>query len=193
MKSFGFIVTIELVVIFSFKRLCFKPLSSMRQSMRDHSPVRRGMHPSATHRSPSPTDDDSKHKRSYDSTLDRSQGERPTPRDIEKQNVPAQGRNDRRNSKWANKEDPFGDEEGSEIKYRTMRWWQAAASELTGHVHRYPSSLLSSHDRRNDFPWNSLLTVSTGTSWNVAWDYLDLRTRCSGYVYRLCVRAFFSA
>ncbi|KAH7138207.1 transmembrane amino acid transporter protein-domain-containing protein [Dendryphion nanum] len=29
-------------------------------------------------------------------------------------------------NKWANKEDPFGDEEGAEVKYRTLTWWQAA-------------------------------------------------------------------
>ncbi|KAF2661538.1 amino acid transporter [Lophiostoma macrostomum CBS 122681] len=46
-------------------------------------------------------------------------------RDVEKPENPPHGRDGRKTS-FAGKGDPFGDEEGAEIKYRTLRWWQAA-------------------------------------------------------------------
>ena len=42
--------------------------------------------------------------------------------DVEKHDLPdsMQGRG----GKWGDKGgDPFGDKEGAEVKYRTMRWW----------------------------------------------------------------------
>jgi len=33
---------------------------------------------------------------------------------------------ERRSSVWDARGDPFGDEEGNEVKYRTMSWWQAS-------------------------------------------------------------------
>lgn len=45
------------------------------------------------------------------------------------QNPPKYDGGRRRSSFWDNSkedEDPFGDEEDSEVKYRTMTWWQAA-------------------------------------------------------------------
>lgn len=30
---------------------------------------------------------------------------------------------ERRRSSFASRDDPFGDEENAEVKYRTMRWW----------------------------------------------------------------------
>ncbi|KAF1987617.1 amino acid transporter [Aulographum hederae CBS 113979] len=40
--------------------------------------------------------------------------------------MPAPGYDDRRGSVWSKRGDPFGDEEGNEVKYRTMEWWQAS-------------------------------------------------------------------
>ncbi|KAF2122433.1 amino acid transporter [Lophiotrema nucula] len=95
----------------------------MRQTMRDGPPVQRGMQPSRTP-SFSPTES----KPSYGSVMRNGDHHDGTSRDIEKdQSTPiAAYRRKSRDAKWAHKEDPFGDEEGAEVKYRTMRWWQAA-------------------------------------------------------------------
>ncbi|KAF2734681.1 amino acid transporter [Polyplosphaeria fusca] len=68
---------------------------------------------------------ESSFKPSYDSVVPRHGDGREHP-DPEKTRSYSQSSNGGRNSKWASKEDPFGDEEGAEVKYRTMRWWQAA-------------------------------------------------------------------
>lgn len=49
--------------------------------------------------------------------------------DVEKSShTPPAYHNERRRSSYDNDEDdPFGDEEDSEVKYRTLTWWQAAA------------------------------------------------------------------
>jgi len=71
-----------------------------------------------------PTEEIPDYKPSYESTLGSG-----NIGDAEKMDVEKQGRPDsmqRRGSKWGDKRgDPFGDEEGAEVKYRTMRWWQA--------------------------------------------------------------------
>lgn len=45
-------------------------------------------------------------------------------------------------------EDPFGDEEGAEVKYRTLTWWQAGFSKLILHSLVYPR-------------WSEVLTLHT--------------------------------
>lgn len=133
-------------------------------------------------------DDESKYKPSNDSILQPEHLERAASRDVEKQKVATQGGHERRNSKWGNKDDPFGDEEGAEIKYRTMRWWQAAASELTWwNVNGTPGLSSSSHDRGNNFPRNSVLAFCPGPCWDGTWNRFDPGTWRSGYVYWLCV------
>jgi hypothetical protein len=49
-------------------------------------------------------------------------------RDVEKQEHDQRAR--RRASKY---EDPFGDEEDAEVKYKTMAWWQASSECDPGH------------------------------------------------------------
>lgn len=68
---------------------------------------------------------DTGYKPSVDSTAN---GHRNPSRDVEKQQFPGGPtvqNGGRRASKY-DKGDPFGDEEDSEVKYRTMSWWQAA-------------------------------------------------------------------
>lgn len=77
-----------------------------------------------------PATDDSTHKPSYDSEYTNGTNGHAA-RDPEKQEERRREHRPsyqeaRRRSSWANKEDPFGDEEGAEVKYRTLRWWQAA-------------------------------------------------------------------
>jgi hypothetical protein len=72
---------------------------------------------------------DGSHKPSRDGSED---GQQNAARDIEKQNqLPVQGGR-RQASKY---EDPFGDEEGAEVKYKTMAWWQGSSE-------RYVASML---------------------------------------------------
>lgn len=68
---------------------------------------------------------DGNDKKSYESNADGSQAPR---RDLEKQEPSERLPTDddqRRKSKY-DTGDPFGDEEDSEVKYKTMSWWQAA-------------------------------------------------------------------
>ncbi|PSN62686.1 hypothetical protein BS50DRAFT_577596 [Corynespora cassiicola Philippines] len=88
----------------------------MRQTMRERPP---GMRPGNTPPL-SPIDYSSHHKPSYES---QSQLAQRASRDMEKQDADPSRRPSVRRSSWADKEDPFGDEEGAEVKYRTLRWW----------------------------------------------------------------------
>lgn len=87
----------------------------MRQTLRDGPPVRRGMHPAAADSEFRPSNDDFKEKVSHESDVTRN---RTTSQDLE-----TQPQSVRRGSAHGQKEDPFGDEEESEVKYRTLRWW----------------------------------------------------------------------
>ncbi|KAF2764290.1 hypothetical protein EJ03DRAFT_392117 [Teratosphaeria nubilosa] len=61
------------------------------------------------------------------STTDGHDNAAGTRNDLEKQGVANDPYPDgRRQSKHEGKTDPFGDEEGAEVQYRTMTWWQAA-------------------------------------------------------------------
>jgi hypothetical protein len=88
----------------------------MRQTLREGPPVRRGMHPNvaADFR---PSIDDIDEKKSHESDMTRN---RTTSQDIEKQS-----QDTRQRSSNGQRDDPFGDEGESEVKYRTLRWWQA--------------------------------------------------------------------
>lgn len=92
----------------------------MRNTLRGRSPARRGMRP-GNDEPTSPTDNSS-YKPSYDSSAPDDLRQTRELRDVEKQDPPPHRDNARRKS-WAGKEDPFGDEEGAEVKYRTLRWW----------------------------------------------------------------------
>ncbi|KAI5361578.1 putative amino acid transporter, transmembrane domain-containing protein [Septoria linicola] len=70
--------------------------------------------------------DDRKHSADgYKPSIDTANGH-----DVEKREHLPQYNGERRRSSYWNKpdesEDPFGDEDESEVKYRTMTWWQAA-------------------------------------------------------------------
>jgi len=91
---------------------------AMRQSLRDSSPVRRGTRPTASDHA---TYERSGYKESTESEL-RPDNQISDPEKIERP-PPFSDQNDRRGSFAATKEDPFGDEEGAEVKYRTLRWW----------------------------------------------------------------------
>src|ERR1700761_6147584 len=99
--------------------------------MHDHSPPRRGTHPAALDAQPNNTRKSSvgdESKPSYDSALDERPG-----RDLEKHDpetaIPKkQEPGDelpwyKQRKQSSARDDPFGDEEGAEVKYRTMRWW----------------------------------------------------------------------
>ena len=65
---------------------------------------------------------DAGYKPSIDSAMN---GNRNMSRDTEKQHIPDSApeyREQRRSSKY-DRGDPFGDEEDSDVKYRTMAWW----------------------------------------------------------------------
>lgn len=47
-------------------------------------------------------------------------------KDVEKQHQRSSIDQPERRGSWADKQDPFGNEEGAEVKYRTLTWWQAA-------------------------------------------------------------------
>lgn len=91
----------------------------MRQTLRDGPAVRRGMHPAAATATAAsefrPSDDDFDEKVSHESDLTRN---RTTSHDLE-----TQPQSVRRESAHGQKEDPFGNEAESEVKYRTLRWW----------------------------------------------------------------------
>lgn len=85
----------------------------MRETMRNGPPIRRGMHPAAEDM-PSAFDDISE-KAGSERDLT---SERTTSRDVEtRPQVPE------KRQPGAHDDDPFGDEENSEVKYRTLRWW----------------------------------------------------------------------
>lgn len=71
---------------------------------------------------------DARHKASESSTL--GDGHR-QPHDPEKQALSARKAStaDEMAARFG-KEDPFGDESDSEVKYKTMKWWQASMSPL---------------------------------------------------------------
>jgi hypothetical protein len=85
----------------------------MRQTLRSGTPVRRGMHPA-------PEDmrsalDNSSEKAESEHDL---RSERAMSRDTEaRPQVPETKRADSQD------DDPFGNEDNNEVKYRTLRWW----------------------------------------------------------------------
>jgi hypothetical protein len=86
----------------------------MRQTLRDGPPVRRGMHPNlAAEFRPSSDDFDGKVSQESDITRKRTLSQ-----DLEKQS-----QDTRRVSSHGQKDDPFGDEGDSEVKYQTLRWY----------------------------------------------------------------------
>lgn len=91
----------------------------MRHTMRDMPPVRRGMHPS----NQLPLRPTSDSKKSGESSAPPTSLLQTTSRDHGMEKSRSRGESSRGTRRWANKEDPFGDEEGAEVKYRTLRWW----------------------------------------------------------------------
>lgn len=102
--------------------------------MHDHSPAQRGTYPTVPASRPGDAHKTSiggESKPSYDSALDDRLG-----RDFEKHDPEAaipkkQEPGDelpwyKQRKQSSAKDDPFGDEEGAEVKYRTMKWWQAS-------------------------------------------------------------------
>lgn len=88
----------------------------MRHSLRNHSPVRRGFRPD---NGSTLFGNDGSNKASHESeAFGGGQA-----RDAEKPVHRTSFHDDRRRSSWAQKGDPFGDEEEAEVKYRTLRWW----------------------------------------------------------------------
>ncbi|KAJ4348276.1 uncharacterized protein N0V89_009648 [Didymosphaeria variabile] len=87
-------------------------------TLRDRPPARRGMRPAASDHA---TNEHTWYKESTESE--------PRPgnqiRDLEKADEPPPLSDyyNRRASLAPKKDDPFGDEEGAEVKYRTLRWW----------------------------------------------------------------------
>lgn len=85
----------------------------MRDTMRGAPAARRGMHP-ATGAVPSAFDDfGEKEESERDLTSDRA-----TSRDVE-----IRPQVTKKKQPGAHDDDPFGNEENSEVKYRTLRWW----------------------------------------------------------------------
>lgn len=84
----------------------------MRETMRNQPAVRRGMHPAAEDM-PSAFDDDSE-KTSIE-------------RDRATSDVEAGPQVPEKRPTKAHDDDPFGNEEDSEVKYRTLRWWCVCA------------------------------------------------------------------
>lgn len=85
----------------------------MRETMRSGPSVRRGMHPARE--DAQPTFDDFSEK--ADSERDLA-SDRALSHDVETNpRVPEKSRS------TAHDDDPFGDEENSEVKYRTLTWW----------------------------------------------------------------------
>ncbi|KAF2630025.1 amino acid transporter [Macroventuria anomochaeta] len=87
----------------------------MRETMRNGPPVRRSMHPAAEDLQSVFDDFSEKPESEGDLTSNRT-----TSRDTETRPQIAEKR---RSS--AHDDDPFGDEGENEVKYRTLRWWQA--------------------------------------------------------------------
>ncbi|KAJ4363780.1 hypothetical protein N0V95_000974 [Ascochyta clinopodiicola] len=82
----------------------------MRDTMRSGAPMRHGMHPAA---------EDVRFSEKAESERDLT-SDRTNSRDVENSpHAPEKSR------PRAHDDDPFGDEENSEVKYRTLRWWQA--------------------------------------------------------------------
>jgi hypothetical protein len=85
----------------------------MRETMRNHPAVRKGMHPAAEDLQSAFDNYSEKVSSEHGLTGDRAMS-----RDIEtKSQVPHKRRS------GAYDDDPFGNEEDSEVKYRTLRWW----------------------------------------------------------------------
>lgn len=95
----------------------------MRQTLRDSPPAPRGREATTSNHA---TDERSWYKESWE-----SQSRRGNPAsDTEKADGPEafSHHDNRRSSLAAAKDDPFGDEEGAEVKYRTLRWWYVGIS-----------------------------------------------------------------
>lgn len=91
----------------------------MRQTLRDTSPVRRGMRPYAPD---GPGETPNRYKESTESSR-RFSGHGPDPEKEGRSHSLSNRRHSSQRSFNVGKDDPFGDEEGAEVKYRTLRWW----------------------------------------------------------------------
>lgn len=89
----------------------------MRHSLRDLSPARRNTRSSFA---PETAGDETT---LYKASVEGEPRNRNYTRDTEKNDRPSSSPDQRRRSFAANKDDPFGDEEDAEVKYRTLRWW----------------------------------------------------------------------
>lgn len=87
----------------------------MRETLRSHPPVRRGMHP-APEDMRSAFDDFSEKEAGSERDLT---SDRATSRDTESRPHGIE----KKRSTNAHDDDPFGDEGENEVKYRTLRWW----------------------------------------------------------------------
>ena len=85
----------------------------MRETLRSNPPVRRGMHPAPEDVRSAFDDFSEKAESERDLASDRA-----TSRDTETRPPIAEKRRS-----GAHDDDPFGDEGGNEVKYRTLRWW----------------------------------------------------------------------
>ena len=85
----------------------------MRETMRNGPPVRHGMHPAAEDMRS--TFDDFSEKEDSERHLT---NDRAASNDVETRPSVSEKRRS-----GAYDDDPFGDEENSEVKYRTLRWW----------------------------------------------------------------------
>lgn len=91
----------------------------MRQTLRDTSPVRRGMRPYGP-------DGSGETQNGFKESLESSPRFSGHGTDPEKDGRSRSFSDHRRSSQRSfnvGKDDPFGDEEGAEVKYRTLRWW----------------------------------------------------------------------
>jgi len=83
--------------------------------MRNYSPVRRGMHPANA--GTDGTNGSESHA-SPDSEARNGRRERDIEKKERRGSFP-----ERRRSSFVGRDDPFGNEEDAEVKYRTLRWW----------------------------------------------------------------------
>lgn len=91
----------------------------MRQTLRDRSPVRRGMRPYAPDGHVEPS---SWYRESMESPPRFSTNIHDPEKENRRHSLSHPRRSPHR-SVTASKDDPFGDEEDAEVKYRTLRWW----------------------------------------------------------------------